>query len=150
VCDALFYILDGKVKLAVFWTHGKEATIAILNEGDFFGEARLLGQALRMGAATLLARPSATQVVQMEILADVGPFSPDSLGQSPAWEWRAAQGFCRFPGLDSTEARTTVWRVTSSTPAAPFYWHIAKVSTTSKSDKENHFARTVELHASCS
>ena len=75
VCDALFYILDGKVKLAVFSTHGREATIAILNEGDFFGEARLLGQALRMGAATLLARPSATHVVQMEILADVGPFS---------------------------------------------------------------------------
>jgi CRP-like cAMP-binding protein len=37
------------VKLTVFSTHGKKATIAILNEGDFFGEACLVGQALRMG-----------------------------------------------------------------------------------------------------
>jgi hypothetical protein len=28
---------------------------------------------------------------------------PDSLVRVPAWEWRAAQVFCRFPGLDSTE-----------------------------------------------
>ena len=29
---------------------------------------------------------------------------PNSLVRVPAWEWRAGQGFCRFPGLDSTEA----------------------------------------------
>jgi uncharacterized protein YjbJ (UPF0337 family) len=41
----------------------------------------------------------------MEILADVGIFMfPNSPVRVPAWEWRAGQGFCRFPGLDSTEA----------------------------------------------
>jgi CRP-like cAMP-binding protein len=49
VCDALFYILEGKVKLTVLSTDGKEATIAALNEGDFFREAYLAGQALEWG-----------------------------------------------------------------------------------------------------
>jgi hypothetical protein len=41
----------------------------------------------------------------MELLADVGIFMfPDNLVRFPSREWRAAQGFCRFPGLDSTEA----------------------------------------------
>jgi hypothetical protein len=41
----------------------------------------------------------------MEILADGGIFCfPIVSSDFPAWEWRAAQGFCRFPGLDSTEA----------------------------------------------
>jgi CRP/FNR family cyclic AMP-dependent transcriptional regulator len=53
-CDALFYILKGKVRLTVLSTHGKEATIAIFKESDFFGEGGLAGQALRMGSATAL------------------------------------------------------------------------------------------------
>jgi CRP/FNR family cyclic AMP-dependent transcriptional regulator len=53
-CDALFYILKGKVKLTVLSTHGKEATIAILDEGDFFGEGSIAGQSLRMGSAVAL------------------------------------------------------------------------------------------------
>jgi CRP/FNR family transcriptional regulator, cyclic AMP receptor protein len=53
-CDALFYILRGKVRLTVLSTHGKEATIAISNEGDFFGEGCIAGQSLRMGSATAL------------------------------------------------------------------------------------------------
>ena len=40
-CDAVFYIREGKVKLAVVSKSGKEATIGILNEGDFFGEGCL-------------------------------------------------------------------------------------------------------------
>jgi CRP/FNR family cyclic AMP-dependent transcriptional regulator len=37
-CDAVFYIQGGSVKLSVVSTHGKEATISILNGGDFVGE----------------------------------------------------------------------------------------------------------------
>jgi len=37
--NSVFYIQRGKVKLTVVATSGKEATIGILNEGDFFGEA---------------------------------------------------------------------------------------------------------------
>jgi CRP/FNR family transcriptional regulator, cyclic AMP receptor protein len=49
--DAVFYIQKGKVKLAVASKIGKEATIGILNEGDFFGEGCLAGQPLRLCSA---------------------------------------------------------------------------------------------------
>jgi CRP/FNR family cyclic AMP-dependent transcriptional regulator len=52
--DAVFYIQTGKVKLTVVSKTGKEATIAILSGGDFFGEGSLAGQALRMGSATAM------------------------------------------------------------------------------------------------
>ena len=42
--DAVFYIQAGKLKLTVVSKSGKEATIGILNEGDFFGEGCLTGQ----------------------------------------------------------------------------------------------------------
>jgi CRP/FNR family transcriptional regulator, cyclic AMP receptor protein len=51
IADAVFYIQTGKVKLTVVSKIGKEATIGILGEGDFFGEGSLAGQALRMGSA---------------------------------------------------------------------------------------------------
>jgi CRP/FNR family transcriptional regulator, cyclic AMP receptor protein len=52
--DAVFYIQQGKVRLTVVSTIGKEATLGILNEGDFFGEGCLAGQPLRMGSATAM------------------------------------------------------------------------------------------------
>ena len=54
LADAVFYIQTGKVKLTVVSKTGKEATIGILGEGDFFGEGSLAGQALRMGSATAM------------------------------------------------------------------------------------------------
>ena len=51
LCDALFYIQKGKVKLSVVSKSGKEATIAILNAGEFFGEGGLAGQGRRIGSA---------------------------------------------------------------------------------------------------
>jgi CRP/FNR family cyclic AMP-dependent transcriptional regulator len=54
VADAVFYIQSGKVKLAVVSNNGKEATIGILGEKDFFGEGCLAGQPLRMSAATAM------------------------------------------------------------------------------------------------
>ena len=50
--DAVFYIQKGKIKLTVISSNGKEATIGILGEGDFFGEGCLAGQRLRMGSAS--------------------------------------------------------------------------------------------------
>ncbi|MFZ0136724.1 MAG: Crp/Fnr family transcriptional regulator [Candidatus Sulfotelmatobacter sp.] len=52
--DAVFYIQTGKVELTVVSKNGKEGTIGILGEKDFFGEGSLAGQALRMGSATSL------------------------------------------------------------------------------------------------
>jgi CRP/FNR family transcriptional regulator, cyclic AMP receptor protein len=60
--DAVFYIQKGKVKLTVVSTIGKEATIGILNEGDFFGEGCLTGQALRLCAATAMTDCSVMRI----------------------------------------------------------------------------------------
>ena len=49
--DAIFYIQKGKVKLTVVSKTGREATIGILTEGNFFGESALTGRILRMGSA---------------------------------------------------------------------------------------------------
>ncbi len=50
--DSVFFIRKGKVKLSVTSKEGKEAIIAFLNDGDFFGEGCLAGQSLRMATAT--------------------------------------------------------------------------------------------------
>jgi CRP/FNR family transcriptional regulator, cyclic AMP receptor protein len=52
--DAVFYIQEGKVRLTVVSKIGKEATLGILNDGEFFGEGGLAGQPLRMGSATAM------------------------------------------------------------------------------------------------
>jgi CRP/FNR family transcriptional regulator, cyclic AMP receptor protein len=52
--DAVFYIQEGRVRLTVLSGSGKEATIGILGEGEFFGEGCLAGQPLHVGAATAL------------------------------------------------------------------------------------------------
>jgi CRP/FNR family cyclic AMP-dependent transcriptional regulator len=50
--DGLFFIQEGKVQLSVVSEAGKEATLAILSEPDFFGEGGLAGQIVRMSSAT--------------------------------------------------------------------------------------------------
>ena len=54
LCDAVFYIQSGKVKLTVVSKAGKEATIGILEPGEFFGEDSLMTPHARMGTATAL------------------------------------------------------------------------------------------------
>ncbi len=53
-CDAVFYIKEGKVRITVLSDIGKEATIGILSEGDFFGEGCLAGQPVRMASVTAM------------------------------------------------------------------------------------------------
>jgi CRP/FNR family cyclic AMP-dependent transcriptional regulator len=52
--DAVFYIQKGKVRLTVVSKTGKEATIGIVSERNFFGEGSLAGQVLRMGSAAAM------------------------------------------------------------------------------------------------
>ena len=52
--NSVFYIQKGKVKLTVVSQAGKEATIAIVSERNFFGEGSLAGQVLRMGSAAAM------------------------------------------------------------------------------------------------
>jgi CRP/FNR family cyclic AMP-dependent transcriptional regulator len=60
--DAVFYIKEGKVKLTVLSQVGKEATIGILNQGDFFGEGCLTGQPLRLCSATAMTDCSVMKI----------------------------------------------------------------------------------------
>jgi CRP-like cAMP-binding protein len=53
VGDSLFVILHGRVKVAIFGDDGKEVTLSVLSEGDFFGEMALLDQDPR--SATVIA-----------------------------------------------------------------------------------------------
>ena len=52
--DSIFYIQQGRVKLSVISGQGKEAIVATLNDGDFFGEGCLAGQPLRISSAIAL------------------------------------------------------------------------------------------------
>ena len=53
-CDSVMYIKKGGVKLSVRSRAGREAVIAMLGPGEFFGEGCLAGQPIRMGNATAL------------------------------------------------------------------------------------------------
>jgi CRP/FNR family cyclic AMP-dependent transcriptional regulator len=52
--DAVFYVQKGRVRLTVVSKAGKEATIGLVSQGNFFGEGSLAGQVLRMGSAAAL------------------------------------------------------------------------------------------------
>jgi CRP-like cAMP-binding protein len=60
--DAVFYIRTGKVKLSLLSHRGKEAIIALLGTGDFFGEGAVAGQAARMATATTLSAATIARV----------------------------------------------------------------------------------------
>lgn len=60
--DAVFYVQKGKVRLTVVSKAGKEATIGIVSERNFFGEGVLAGQLLRMGSAVALTDCSLLRV----------------------------------------------------------------------------------------
>src|SRR5487761_1262367 len=61
--ETVMYIQKGGVKLSVVNTVGKEAVVAILGLGDFFGEGGLAGQPVRMGTATAIT-PTALLVIE--------------------------------------------------------------------------------------
>src|SRR6188472_1569284 len=50
--DAVMYIQKGGIKISVVSRTGKEAVVAMLSPGDFFGEGALTGQSIRIGTAT--------------------------------------------------------------------------------------------------
>jgi CRP/FNR family cyclic AMP-dependent transcriptional regulator len=62
-CGNVFYIQKGGVRLSVVNEVGKEAVVAVLGPGDFFGEGCLAGQPTRIGTATSIG-PTTTLVVE--------------------------------------------------------------------------------------
>jgi CRP-like cAMP-binding protein len=70
VCEDVFYIQTGGVKLTVLSKAGREAVVAMLGPGDFFGEGCLAGQPVRMGSATAIA-PSTILLVRKGRMLDL-------------------------------------------------------------------------------
>ena len=63
--DALYFVLRGKVKLSVTSEDGKEAIVATLGAGEFFGEGCLAGQPVRMSTATSVGECTLTMVEKL-------------------------------------------------------------------------------------
>ena len=76
--DAVMYVQKGSIKMSVLSQRGKEAVVAMLGPGDFFGEGALTGQSIRIGTAT--ATTSSTVLVietaaMLQLLRDEPTFS---------------------------------------------------------------------------
>jgi CRP/FNR family cyclic AMP-dependent transcriptional regulator len=65
---SVMYLNDGGVKLSVVNGAGKEAVVAILGPGDFFGEGCLAGQTIRMGTATAVTGSTIHVIEKSEML----------------------------------------------------------------------------------
>ncbi len=65
--DAVFYIHSGKVKKTVISEQGKEAVVALLGAGDFFGEGCLAGEALRLSTVTAMTNCVIARISKADI-----------------------------------------------------------------------------------
>jgi CRP/FNR family cyclic AMP-dependent transcriptional regulator len=76
--DSIFYIHSGKVKVTVLSNQGKEAVVAILGNGQFFGEGCLAGQTHRMGSVIAITECTVARLekrVVVQVLHDEPAFS---------------------------------------------------------------------------
>ena len=64
----VMYIQNGGVRLSVVNETGKEAVVAVLGPGDFFGEGCLAGQPLRMGTATAITAVTVLAIEKKEMI----------------------------------------------------------------------------------
>jgi CRP/FNR family cyclic AMP-dependent transcriptional regulator len=65
---SVMYIQEGRVKLTVVNTSGKEAVVAILGPGDFFGEGCMAGQSICIAAATAIAPTTVLVIEKKEMI----------------------------------------------------------------------------------
>jgi CRP/FNR family cyclic AMP-dependent transcriptional regulator len=67
--DSVFYLQKGRVRLSIVSRSGKEATIALLSEGDFVGEESIAGvPGLRLATATAITACAALKIDRAEML----------------------------------------------------------------------------------
>jgi CRP/FNR family cyclic AMP-dependent transcriptional regulator len=69
VADAVFYIQKGKVKLTVMSEQGKEAVVAILEPGQFFGEGCMNGHPIRIATTTAMEDCVITEITKAAMIA---------------------------------------------------------------------------------
>ena len=66
--DAVFYVQKGRIKIVVSSSDGREAVIAFLGPGEFFGEGCLIGQPLRLATAKAVVDSEVMRVAKAEML----------------------------------------------------------------------------------
>ena len=66
--DSVFYLHKGKAKITVLSKQGKEAVVALLGPGDFFGEGCLGGQTLRMATASAMTDCVVARMAKADII----------------------------------------------------------------------------------
>ena len=69
VADTVFYLQKGRLKLTVTSEHGKEAVVAILEPGQFFGEGCLNGHPLRLATTTAMEDSLITAITKKAMIA---------------------------------------------------------------------------------
>ena len=78
VADSVFYIKTGRVKLSVVSRRGKEAVIALMDAGSFFGEGCLAGKLVRLTSATVVDESTIVRIdkqMMMHVLENEPAFS---------------------------------------------------------------------------
>ena len=71
VADTVFYIQRGKVKLTVVSEQGKEAVVAILEPGQFFGEGCMNGHPLRIATTTAIEDCVITSITKAAMITAI-------------------------------------------------------------------------------
>lgn len=66
--DSIFYLRAAKVKIVVTSDQGKEAVVAVLRPGEFFGECCLIGQLLRLATATTMTECAVMRLQKAEMI----------------------------------------------------------------------------------
>ena len=101
---SVMYLQEGGVKLSVVSEVGKEAVVAILGPGDFFGEGCLAGQSIRMGTATAITPSTVLDIEKSEMFKVLMSSTHSPTGSSLSC-WRG-----------TSESRRT-WSISYSTRA---------------------------------
>jgi len=65
---SVYYLQTGVIKIAVTSSTGKEAVVALLRPGDFFGEGCIAGQPLRVSTATAMESSTVLQIEKQEMI----------------------------------------------------------------------------------
>ena len=108
---SVLYIQSGHVKLSVVSKSGRQAVVAVLGPGEFFGEGCLAGQNLRMGSATAVVASTVLQVDKepmMDLLHQEHPLSDRFIAHMLARNIRIEQDLIDqlFNSIEKRLART--------------------------------------------
>ena len=116
-CDSVLYIKTGSVKLSVLSKTGKEAVVAMLGPGDFFGEGCLAGQPIRSGNATATT-PSTILLVAKSTMIQLLRQHRAMSDCFIATCWRATSGAKRTWSISSSTRSRRDWRARSCSSRA--------------------------------